>query len=192
MPDPDEEDYIPEPHWYCVHTRPKSEHIATAHLKLLGDEEEIEVFCPRIRFQRNTKRGKVWFNEALFPGYTFARFDLKTWLRGVNATNAVLGVVRFGGRYPPVPDELVAQWEDTVDAEALITIDQDYEEGDEIVVVDGPMKGIETVITQVLPGAERVNILMEMLGQDLQVEVSTDTINRRGNIRLSSSKTAND
>ena len=94
------------PHWYCIQTRPKSEHIATAHLKLL---EDVEVFCPRIRFQKNTKRGKVWFNEALFPGYTFVKLDLGIWLRAVNTTNAVLGVVRFGNNFPPVPDAIVEE-----------------------------------------------------------------------------------
>ncbi|MFT5468980.1 MAG: transcriptional antiterminator RfaH [Verrucomicrobiales bacterium] len=186
---PEDEEPEPDPRWYCVHTRPKSEHIASAHLKQLGDEETIRVFCPRIRFQRNTKRGKVWFNEALFPGYTFARFDLRTLLRGVNATSAVLGVIRFGGRYPSMPEDLVEEWAETVDAEALITIDQDYEEGDEIEIVEGPMKGMQTVITKVLPGIERVNILMEMLGDAREVEVSRDVINRKGNIRLTSPKT---
>jgi len=169
------------PHWYCIQTRPKSEHIATAHLKLL---EGVEVFCPRVRFQKNTKRGKVWFNEALFPGYTFVRLDLGTWLRAVNTTNAVLGVVRFGNAYPPVPDEVMEEWRKSVDDEALITIDDNLEAGDEIEVIDGPAVGIQTVITQVLPGKERVRILMEMLGQTMEIEVSREAVNRKGNVRI--------
>lgn len=181
-------DEEPDPQWYCIHTRPKSEHIASAHLKQLSPE--IEVFCPRIRFQRNTKRGKVWFNEALFPGYTFGRFDLRNWLRAVNATNAVLGVVHFGDRFVPVPEDIVGQWSECVDAEALITIDEELKPGDEIEVVDGPMSGIQTVITRVMPGQERVNILMEMLGQAMEVEVPRDAINLKGNVRLNSGTTA--
>ena len=45
---PKEEDI----HWYAIHTKAKSEHIATAHLKLL--DPEMQVFCPRIRFQKKT------------------------------------------------------------------------------------------------------------------------------------------
>ena len=185
---PREESEEPDPQWYCIHTRPKSEHIATAHLKLLGDD--ISVFCPRIRFRRNTKRGKVWFVEALFPGYTFARFDLRTWLRAVNATNAVLGVVRFGTEYPPVPEGVVSQWSDTVDAEAVVTLNEELSPGDEVEIVDGPMRGIETVITRVLPGQQRVNILMEMLGQAREIEVPRDAISRKGNIRVTSTATS--
>lgn len=176
----------PDPRWYCVHTKPKSEHIATRHLKILA--EEIEVFCPRIRFQKNTTRGKVWFNEALFPGYTLAKFDLRTWLRAVNATAAVLGVVRFGEKYPPVPDEVVEEWMSSVDSEALITIEPDLKPGDEIEIVSGPMRGMQTVITRVMPGHERVNILMEMLGESREIEVARDVINRKGNVRAGANK----
>ena len=43
---------------------------------------------------------------------------------------------------------------------------------DKVEVVDGPMSGIESVITTVLPGQERVRILMDMLGQEREIEVS--------------------
>ena len=58
--------------WFCVRSHPKHEHIAAAHLR----ERKLEVYLPRIRFQRCTRRGLVWFTEALFPNYFFARLDL--------------------------------------------------------------------------------------------------------------------
>lgn len=170
------------PQWYCIHTRPKGEHIAAAHLRLL---EEVEVFCPRLRYQKNTRRGDVWFVEALFPGYTFARFNLDNSLRAVNATNAVLGVVSFGNNYPPVPDSIIEDWRLSVDDQALITIEDELKAGDEIEVVEGPASGIQTVITKILPGKERVRILMEMLGQPLEIEVARNAVSRKGGVRKS-------
>ena len=73
--------------WYCVQTRPKSEHIAAAGLVRF---EGVEVYCPRIRFQKVTKRGKVWFREALFPNYIFARFAVEQHLRLVGSSQAVV------------------------------------------------------------------------------------------------------
>lgn len=180
---PKEEDI----HWYAIHTKAKSEHIATAHLKLL--DPEMQVFCPRIRFQKKTKRGKVWFVEAMFPGYTFARFDLGEWLRGVNATTAVLGVVRFGTEYPFVPDEAVEEWRNTVDDQAIITVEEKLEEGDEIEIIEGPITGLKAIITKVMPGSERVSILMDMLGQTREVEISRDAISRKKDIRVASTPT---
>src|ERR1039458_7771599 len=61
------------PAWFCIRSQPKHEHIAAAHLKR---EPGIEVYLPRVRFKRATRRGPVWFTEAFFPNYLFARFDL--------------------------------------------------------------------------------------------------------------------
>ena len=47
--------------WYCVHSRPKHEHIAASHLRQL---EDVEVFGPRLRFLRSTRQGPVWVTEA--------------------------------------------------------------------------------------------------------------------------------
>jgi transcriptional antiterminator RfaH len=170
--------------WYCVHTKPKSEHIASAHIAHL---EGVEVFCPRIRFQRKTRRGKVWFNEALFPGYTFARFRLNEHLRAVNGSQAVLRVVRFGeNSYPCVPDQVIADWQCAVDDRKLITIEEQFQPGDEVEIIEGPMQGIRTIITQVYPAQERVRILLELLGEVREVQVSLDAVCKKQNIRLAS------
>src|SRR5260370_33331325 len=58
--------------WFCLRAQPKREHIAAACLRQTC---EVEVFCPRLRFRQLTSRGPVWFIEAMFPGYLFARFD---------------------------------------------------------------------------------------------------------------------
>lgn len=175
--------------WYCIHTKPKSEHIATAHLKLL---EGIDVFCPRIRYQKSTRRGKVWFVEAMFPGYTFAHCDLGQWLRAINAANAVLGVVRFGEKnYPPVPSSVVEECRRLVGDDAVITLREEWKEGDEVEVLEGPARGIQAIITKVMPGKERVRILMEILGQSREVEISPESLSRKeSNIRAAAAKSS--
>ena len=172
------------PSWYCVHTKSKSEHIAAAHLIQLS--EELEVFSPRLRYLKKTTRGKIWFTEALFPGYVFARFSLTAWLRAVNYTNAVLKVVSFGGQHPSVPNEIIEIWRAKVDDDAVITVHEQLEEGDEIEIVEGPFRGLKTIITKVLPAKERVKILLEMLGKEREIELGVDTIRRADrNVRAS-------
>ena len=91
--------------WYCVQTRPKSEHIACAGLARF---DGVEAYCPRIRYQKVTRRGKVWFREALFPNYLFAKFDLDLNLRAVRASQAVVRVVGFGDLLGEVPEAVIA------------------------------------------------------------------------------------
>ena len=43
--------------------------------------------------------------------------------------------------------------------------------GDEVEVTEGPLSGVKAVITRLLPGARRVQILMDFLGSSRQMEV---------------------
>ena len=57
--------------WFCVRTQPKHEHIAAAGLQR---RLNVNCFAPRLRYRKMTRRGAVWFVEAMFPGYLFAEF----------------------------------------------------------------------------------------------------------------------
>ena len=105
-----------EAKWYCVQTRPKSEHIAAAGLLRFSG---IEPYCPRIRYQKATARGKVWFKEALFPNYIFVRFDPVESLRAVSGSQAVIRVVSFGDLLGEVPDSVIETIREEMGGEAL-------------------------------------------------------------------------
>jgi transcriptional antiterminator RfaH len=62
---------LDEPVWFCLKTQPKREHLAAIALRR---QFRIECFSPRLRFRKMTNRGPVWFVEAMFPGYLFAKF----------------------------------------------------------------------------------------------------------------------
>ncbi|CAN5167618.1 transcription/translation regulatory transformer protein RfaH [soil metagenome] len=169
--------------WRCVKTRPKSEHLAALQLRQVPD---VDVFCPRIRFQRATRRGKVWFAEALFPGYVFCRFDLFESLRHIQATGSVTGLVRFGDYCPVLPDAMIESLRaDFVEAEP-VTVIQTVSVGDEVEVTEGPFQGTVAYVTRLLGAAERVRILVEFLGQDREVEVSLTSLLGFGDARWKS------
>ena len=158
--------------WYCVRTQTKREHIAVGQLERLAG---IEVFCPRIRFQRNTKRGKVWFEEALFPGYLFARFDMATMLRAVSSAHGVRGLVRFAGECAQVPDFVVSTLRSAADGVVVIK-EPALKTGDKAVISEGAMRGLRAVVTQILPGGERVKILMDLMGTAVEAEVPMEAL----------------
>ena len=60
--------------WYVLRTQTKRESLAAASLREMGG---IEVLSPRLRYRKVTRRGKVWWVEAMFPGYILARFSLE-------------------------------------------------------------------------------------------------------------------
>ncbi|MDX2080130.1 MAG: transcription termination/antitermination NusG family protein [Terrimicrobiaceae bacterium] len=160
-------------HWYCIKTRPRVERTARHWLET---EAEVEVFCPLLSFDRRRGAGKMRVIEAMFPGYLFARFDYREAHRRVRATNGVSTIVNFGGKPAIVPDEVIGQLRAAVSGEETIEICSEVRSGDEVQVIQGPFRGIRALVTRVLPGRERVNILLELLGIEREVEVSTDAL----------------
>jgi len=160
--------------WMCIRTQPKREHIAAGQLELLAD---VEVFAPRIRFKRRTPRGKVWFEESLFPGYIFARFDVPM-LRAVSSAVGVRGLVRFAGECAAVPDAMIEMLRSDSPEPIVILDEPSVREGDEAVVVEGSLMGLQAVITRVMPGGERVKVLLNMMGTAVEAEVSLDALER--------------
>lgn len=162
-----------EPRWYCVRTRAKSEHLAAARLPRLAG---IEAFCPRIKFRHPTRRGPVWFTEAMFPTYIFARFDVRQSWKAVLYTTGVTGIVHFGDAYVPVPDGAVEALRAGVAGDGIRVFDRPFEPGDETTVLAGPFHGLQAVVTRVLPSRERVRILLEFLGRATEAEVDAASL----------------
>jgi transcriptional antiterminator RfaH len=162
---------LPDPaasKWYCLRSQPKHEHIAAARLRLC---EDIEVFCPRVKIQRSTRRGLVWFTEALFPNYLFARFEMERWQSLVRYSPGVSGIVRFGDDVPEVPERALADLRTFMEHSELKTLTFSIAEGDDVEIVEGPFRGQSGVIRRLLPARERVKVLLEVLGGATEVDL---------------------
>jgi transcription antitermination factor NusG len=166
--------------WFCVHTKPKCEHIAAAHLGDLG----VEAFCPRIRYQKTTRRGRIWFLEALFPSYMFARFTLAESLRAVNYAQAVVRVVKFGeDDYSVIPDPVIDALRKEMGDGPYKVIETQPNVGDEVVIAEGPLLGYTGIVMSRLSGKDRVQVLLEFLGKQQLVDAKVQRLNRQGNPR---------
>lgn len=162
--------------WRCVRTQPKREHIAAGQLERF---EGVEVFAPRVRFRRRTPRGKVWFEESLFPGYIFARFG-PLMQRAVSGAIGVRGLVKFAGECAAVPEAVIELLREETPQRGPLVIKEErtLKAGDEAVVAEGALMGLRAVITQVMPGKDRVKILMDMMGTAVEAELSLDALEK--------------
>lgn len=164
--------------WFCVRAQPKREHIAAGHLQEL---EGVEVFCPRLRYRKATRRGKIWWVEPLFPGYLLAKFNLGQMERAVTFCQGVSGLIRFGGKIPSVPESFVrsiqAEMRDREESEGdVLTITPVVEIGDEVEIANGPLQGMKGSIVSVAPAGERVKVLLEFLGAEQAVDLDLFSI----------------
>src|SRR5712671_6177933 len=164
--------------WYCIRTHLKREHIAEAHLlKMPG----VEVFNPRLRLLRSTRRGRRWFTESLFPNYIFARFVLDSMLEKIRYTPAVKIVLQFGDRVPEIPAPVIEDLRQGVGELSSAVLTDAPVAGEEIEIATGAFEGMKGLVTQVLPGKQRAKILLDVMGRAVPAELSLEIVlfNRR-------------
>jgi transcriptional antiterminator RfaH len=161
---------VSEPVWFCLKTQPKREHLAATALRR---QFGVKCFSPRLRFRRMTQRGPVWFVEAMFPGYLFAKFVYSTQHRAVESSHGISGIVHFGDRLATLPENIVTALQSKVGAEEIVTLDCSLKVGQSVQIIAGPFHGLEVVVTQLLPAKERIRVLFDFLGRSMEMEVST-------------------
>lgn len=154
--------------WYCVRTQPKHEHIAGASLlKRLG----LEVFLPRLRLERATRRGPVNVVEPLFPCYLFVRCSLGEHADSIRHTYGVSSLVHFSGQVPPVPDPVIEELRQCFEEDEPMSVQERISPGDEVTVAEGAFLGSRGVVVRFLPARQRVQVLLEFLGRMTVAEV---------------------
>ena len=159
--------------WFCIRSHPKHEHIASANLKSFLN---VEVFCPRIRSRKLTRRGPVWMVESLFPNYLFVHFELNLMLSEVKYTSGVSHVLQFGGRYPTVADEVIESLRTSFAQEELQLSSELPVEGDEVLIADKAFWGMQAVVLRVMPAQDRIRVLIEMLGRATAVDLRLGSV----------------
>lgn len=156
------------PRWYCLHCQPKHEHIAASRLRKI---DGVQAYCPRIRFKRARSTGTAWVTEAMFPNYIFARFDFAALNRQVKYSQGVRNILQFGANYAAIDDAVIEDLKMQTDASEIVVAEYHVGPGDGVRIVEGAFKGLDAVVTQVLPARERVKILLEFLGRTIEAEI---------------------
>lgn len=164
---------ISEPAWYCARTKPKHEHIAAANLaRSLG----LDVFNPRLRIERPTRRGLIRSVEPLFPCYVFVHCVPSDW-NNIRYVNGVSSLVHFGAKIPTVPDSVVAELRECFDEEELLPVEDRLFPGAEVTIAEGAFCGFEAIVLRMMPARQRVQVLLEILGRTTVVEVDRRSVN---------------
>jgi transcriptional antiterminator RfaH len=159
--------------WYCVRTQLKHEHIAAAHLKQIPG---VEVFNPQIRLLRSTRQGRRWYLESLFPNYIFLRFALEATWEKVSYAPGVNMVLRFGNQIPAIADLVIEELRrEMAVLDSKVLTDAPIE-GDEVEIASGAFAGMKAAVTHVLPGKQRTQVLLDVMGRLVPADLSLDLI----------------
>jgi transcriptional antiterminator RfaH len=153
--------------WYCARTKPKSEHIAAANL---AKRMALEVFNPRMRVERATRRGIVRTVDPLFPCYIFVRCAVEAF-DDIRYVSGVSSLVHFGLKIPSVPDSIIDDLKECFASEEPLAVQDQLLPGAEVAVAEGAFRGFRAIVLRTLPAKRRVQILLDILGRQTLVEV---------------------
>src|SRR5207248_661984 len=161
------------PFWFCLRAQTKREHFAAIALR---KQYQITCFAPRLRMRKLTRRGAVWFVEAMFPGYFFAQFDYVTERRRVEHAPGVRGLVQFGDRLATIDSTTIDALRHRMEADELVTLDPEIKVGQAVQIAQGPLQGLGALVTLSLPPSQRVRVLLVCPRRCLQSEVAKETL----------------
>ena len=164
--------------WICLRTKPRKEQSAARSLRQCGG---WEIFAPQVRYRRHTVRGAKWFVEAMFPGYLFVHLDLEQDFRHASHCMWVTGSVRFGQKIATVPTAALTLLRQAYQGqeENPLEISAQFPQGAEMQIAEGPLRGLSCVVQYYLPAKNRVAILVDFLGQQVQTQVEPYTLHPR-------------
>jgi len=165
-----------EVRWYCLKTQPKRENVAFGALTALPD---IEAFFPRVRYRRSSARGQRSVVEALFPGYLFARFAPARKVRAVRYARGVSYIVRQGRDFAPVPESIITALRSLAATQVLELPPEPWKLGEKVRVIAGIFRGASGEVAGLVPGRQRVQLLLELLGRENRVEFPVEVLESR-------------
>lgn len=160
--------------WYTVHTKPNAETRVAAALQQRG----ITTFLPQV-WRKTPSRD--YRQQPFFPCYLFINVDLaETGLAAVQWTPGLRRLVSFNDRPTPLAAEVIELIRHR--AEALGATGglpgHTFKPGDTVRITAGPFKDMLAVFDSSNTPAERVQVLLTLLGRASRYQLDVSDLAR--------------
>ncbi len=158
-------------HWYVCFTKPRQEAYAATKLR----EQGYDFYLPML--DSWARRAGQWCKKqtVMFPRYAFVRPALAGQsIAPVRCTPGVSTLVRFGPVLATLAVDRLAALQAVLAERAAALPGQPLAVNQHVVFASGPLKGMAGIVSNV--AAERVCVLMTLLGQQQSVVVSANEL----------------
>jgi transcriptional antiterminator RfaH len=159
--------------WYAVHTHPRLEMKALAHLR----RQNYEVYLPMLRRKIRHARRTEQVLRPFFPRYLFVALnpEQQGW-RAIRSTLGVSDIVRFGEAPTPLPPGVIENLKSHEDDAGTIKYEpRRIDKGAKVTVLDGPFSRL-LGLCEAVTDSERVMVLLDLLGRKVRVSLSAEAV----------------
>jgi transcriptional antiterminator NusG len=163
----------PELPWYVVYTRCHHEARVAKHLA----KRSFTVVFPRHKtWSRRRDRRKV-IDVPLFPGYLFVQTEpFPHHFAEILETPGLARLLGNGNGPEPVAQSEMQSLIILLSSDRVLEPHPYFEEGDQVIVVSGPLKGAIGYILTTRPNKRRLVLSMELLGRSVAVHLSDEEV----------------
>ena len=158
--------------WYAIQTKLNRERDVEKRLTNLS----LEVFLPRMQARRRIGRKFHWVKVPLFPGYVFTRLDMSVSGRSARYAPGVKDFLTFGSQVAEVGEDIIEALRNRCPGGIAQVDPVTAKPGDAVRINEGPFSGLEAVFERTLKSSERVAVLLEILGRQTRIVLSSETI----------------
>ncbi len=154
--------------WYAIHVR-------SQHEWLVQERISGETFLPTFSSEsRWSDRVKV-VEKPVFPGYLFSRFDISE--RGpILRVPGVIQILGIAGQPVPIAEQEISAIRRMLESPLPVSPHLSHHEGEKVMVMRGPLKGIEGKVLRIKKGAVKLVVAVEMMGRGLAVTMDSDAV----------------
>ena len=130
--------------WIAVYTKSRHEKVVIQEL----ENKNIEAYCPIFKERRQWSDRKRWVEFPLFRSYVFAKIELKNSIYILQAMG-VHHIIKFQGNISIIPNEIIQNIKSMIDGGFTVEQVEYFVKGDEVIVVEGPLKGMEGIVVKI-------------------------------------------
>ncbi len=161
------------PKWFAVYTRPFHEKVVYTALKQKG----LEVFLP---MRRHLNYRKKLVEIPVFRNYLFMRVEIKSplYYQALDAPGVVTVLNKRGIPIPVEDDEIESLRILVANANEQIKPLPSIRMGEEVIIVEGPLKGAKGVITDVDQKELKFVVNLSILGRAVEIKVDPSWVRR--------------
>jgi transcriptional antiterminator RfaH len=156
--------------WFLVQTESRAEYMAAQQLA----QDDIEVFFPRIK-SNLPRLGHA--DAPLFPGYLFLRFDPEQEWPSFRPAHRIMGLVNFGGDFPNVPNPVINDLKERLDA---INNEggswQQFHAGEIVRIISHKFEGYGEVVERSKTTGTPVKVLLEFMGRMVPAHIPWENL----------------
>ena len=168
--------------WYVVHTYSGYENSVAANILKAAENRKMqdliqEVNIPMETVKEITDSGEKTVERKVFPGYVLVRMELddRSWA-AVRNTPGVTGFVGSQGNPQALTRDEYNKIMKRTSREAPKKTSTNLEVGQSVKVTHGPLAEFDGTISEVMPDAGKVKVMVSIFGRETPVELSFDQV----------------